>query len=103
MFAYACVLDVDRELVRYVARLLRAERRRIGTRRGTRLPTPFKQALFALAWLRDRSDVQRLGAGFGLSRSTAYRYPDSRSEYSRIRLLISRKHWTRLRRAGTPI
>jgi hypothetical protein len=39
MLAYACVLDVDRglvRLVRYVARLLRAERRRIGTRRGTR-------------------------------------------------------------------
>jgi hypothetical protein len=76
VFACACVLDVDRELARYVAWLLRAERRRIGTRRGTRLLIPFKQALFALAWLRDRSDVQRLGAGFGLSRSTAYRYPD---------------------------
>jgi hypothetical protein len=49
VFAHACALDVDRELVRYVARLLRAERRRIGTRRGTRLLTPFKQALFALA------------------------------------------------------
>lgn len=27
-------------------------------------------------WLRDRRDVERLGAGFGLSRTTAYRYRD---------------------------
>jgi hypothetical protein len=29
-----------------------------------------------LAWFRDRPDVERLGAGFGLSRATAYRYRD---------------------------
>ena len=65
MFSYALTLDVDRETVQYVARLLCSERRRRGTRRGTRLLTPFKQALFGLAWLRDRCDVERLGAGFG--------------------------------------
>jgi hypothetical protein len=73
---YVCTLDVSRELVLYVARLLAAERRRRGTRRGTRLLTPFHQARFALAWFRDRCDVERLGAGFGLSRATAYRYLD---------------------------
>jgi len=76
VYSYALTLDVDRETVRYVARLLSAERRRRGTRRGTRLLTPFKQALFGLAWLRDRVDVERLGAGFGLSRTTSYRYRD---------------------------
>jgi hypothetical protein len=76
VFSYALTLDVDRETVQYVARLLYAERRRRGTRRGTRLLTPFRQALFGLAWLRDRCDVERLGAGFGLSRTTAYRYRD---------------------------
>lgn len=76
MFSYVLTLDVDRETVRYVARLLAAERRRRGTRRGTRLLTTFKQALFGLAWLRDRCDVERLGSGFGLSRTTAYRYRD---------------------------
>jgi hypothetical protein len=30
--------------------------------------------LFALAWFRDKGDIPRLGAGFGLSQSTAYRY-----------------------------
>jgi len=76
VFSYALTLDVDRETVWYVARLLAAERRRCGTRRGTRLLTPFKEALFGLAWLRDRCDVERLGAGFGLSRTSAYRYRD---------------------------
>lgn len=71
---YSCVLDVSRELVWYVARLLAGERRRLGTRRGTRLLTPFHQARFVLAWFRDDCDVERLGAGFGLSRATAYRY-----------------------------
>ena len=73
---YGCTLDVSRELVLYVARLLAAERRRRGTRRSTRLLTPFHQARFALAWFRDRCDVERLGSGFGLSRATAYRYLD---------------------------
>jgi hypothetical protein len=47
-----------------------------GTRRGTRALTSFHQARFVLAWFRDRCDIARLGAGFGLSRATAYRYPD---------------------------
>jgi hypothetical protein len=32
--------------------------------------------LFALAWFRDTGDIRRLGAGFGLPQSTAYRYLD---------------------------
>lgn len=76
VYSYVLTLDVDRETVWYVVRLLDRERRRRGTRRRTRLLTPFKQALFGLAWLRDRCDVERLGAGFGLSRTTAYRYRD---------------------------
>jgi hypothetical protein len=73
---YVCALDVSRELVWYVASLLSAERRRRGTRRGTRALTSFHQARFALAWFRDRCDIARLGAGFWLSRATAYRYLD---------------------------
>jgi hypothetical protein len=42
VYSSALTLDVDRETVRYVARLLAAERRRRSTRRGTRLLTPFK-------------------------------------------------------------
>lgn len=74
MIAYRFMLDVPRELLIYVARLLRAHRRELGTRNGTRLLTCYKQALFAIAWFRDKTDVSRLGKGFGMSQATAYRY-----------------------------
>jgi hypothetical protein len=70
------MLDVPRELVLFVAKLLRAERTARGTRRGTRRLTCYVQAIFGLAWFRDRPDVERLGKGFELSRATAYRYRD---------------------------
>lgn len=76
MYAYCVTLDVPRDLVLYVSRLLHQERVRRGTRRRTRLLTCFRQAVFVIAWLRDNPDVERLGAGFGLSRATAYRYRD---------------------------
>ena len=44
------------------------------TRKGTRKLGCYKQALFVLAWFRDKGDIRRLGAGFGLGQSTAYRY-----------------------------
>lgn len=74
MVSYRVVLDVPRELVVFVAGLLAARRREIGTRRGTRKLTCHKQALFGLAWFRDKSDIRRLGAGFALAQATAYRY-----------------------------
>ena len=40
------------------------------------LTSVWKQAVFALAWFRDRPDIRRLGAGFGISRATAYRYKE---------------------------
>jgi hypothetical protein len=57
-----------------VSRLLAERRREIGTRRGTRALTCWKQAVFVLAWFRDRPDIRRLGQGFGISQATAYRY-----------------------------
>lgn len=76
MIAYRAILDVPRELVAYLAALLRAERRARGTRRQARALTCFRQALFALVWFRKREDLTVLGAGFGISRATAYRYRD---------------------------
>lgn len=76
MIAYRAMLDVPRELVGYVSRLLAAERRARGTRRRTRALTCWRQALFVLVWLRKREDLTVLGAGFGISRATAYRYRD---------------------------
>jgi hypothetical protein len=74
VLAYRVILDVPTELALYLARLLRERRREIGTRHGTRALSCWRQALFALAWFRDRPDVARLGKGFGISQATAYRY-----------------------------
>ncbi len=76
MIAYRAMLDVPRELVIELATLLRAERRARGTRKGTRLLTCFQQALLVVVWFRTRADVPVVGAGFGVSRATAYRYRD---------------------------
>jgi DDE superfamily endonuclease/Helix-turn-helix of DDE superfamily endonuclease len=76
VIAYRAMLDVPRELVWYVSRLLAAERRARRTRRRARALTCFRQALFALVWFRKREDLTVLGAGFGISRATAYRYRD---------------------------
>ena len=74
MIAYPAMLDVPRELVRYLARLLAAERRALRTRRGSRALTCFYQALLVLIWFRKAEDTALLGAGFEISRATAYRY-----------------------------
>ncbi len=76
VIAYRAMLDVPRELVVEVARLLRAERRVRGTRKGSRSLTCWYQALLVLVWFRSKCDVAVVGAGFGVSRSTAYRYRD---------------------------
>ncbi|MEU6024605.1 transposase family protein [Micromonospora sp. NPDC047134] len=70
------MVDVPRELVQYLARLLYAQRRVCGTRRGTRALTCFYQALMVLVWFRKAEDMTLLAAGFGISRATAYRYRD---------------------------
>lgn len=76
MPSYPVVLDVPADLIWFVSRLLAARRRSIGTRKNTRKLGCYRQALFGLAWFRDKADIRRLGAGFGLSQATAYRYLD---------------------------
>ena len=76
MLSYRVTLDVPLPLVLFVSRLLADHRREIGTRDGTRALTCWKQAVFALAWFRDRPDIRRLGQGCGISQATAYRYKD---------------------------
>jgi hypothetical protein len=74
--SYRVMLDVPRDLIWFVSGLLAARRRQIGTREGSRRLGCYRQALFALAWFRDKGDIPRLGRGFGLPQSTAYRYLD---------------------------
>lgn len=76
MIAYRAMLDVPRELVQQVATLLRTERRQRGTRRGSRALTCWREALMVLAWFRNQGDIALVGAGFGVSRATSYRYRD---------------------------
>ena len=80
MLSYRVILDVPLPLVLFVSDLLAAHRREIGTRSGTRALTCWKQAVFALAWFRDRPDIRRLGQGSGISQATAYRYKDEAVE-----------------------
>jgi hypothetical protein len=74
VIAYRAMVDVPRELVQYLGRLLAAERRVAGTRKGTGALTCFYQALMVLVWFGRGEDKTLLGAGFGISRATAYRY-----------------------------
>lgn len=76
VLSYRVRLDVPRPLIGFVSGLLAARRREAGTRKGTRKLDCRQQALFGLAWFRDRCSIPRLGAGFGLSQATACRYID---------------------------
>src|SRR5580692_1499665 len=68
------MLDVPAELLRYLTRLLAAERRHRGTPARSRKLTCRDQALLALRWFRYRTRPERLAADHGISRATAYRY-----------------------------
>lgn len=70
------MLDVPRELVWFLSRLLAVHRRELGTRPGSRALSCFRQALFALVWFRERRPIPLIGRGFGISQATSYRYLD---------------------------
>jgi DDE superfamily endonuclease len=74
LITYRVRLDVPRELALFVSRLLARHRKAIGTRKNTRRLGCYRQALLVLGWYRDKPDIPRLGAGFGLSQATSYRY-----------------------------
>lgn len=74
MVTYPATLDVPRHVVEFLARLLAAHRRRIGTPKGSRALGPFRQAVLVLRWVRQRSCVHCLARDAGISQATAYRY-----------------------------
>ncbi|QER90495.1 IS5 family transposase [Streptomyces tendae] len=71
---YPATLDVPHELVEHVAWLL-YEHRRVRNTRWRKLGC-FKQALLTLVHLRKNETFSQLGAGFGISQATAWRYVD---------------------------
>jgi len=62
------------ELLRFVTRLLIAERRDRGTPAGSRALTCREQAVMVLRRFRDRARPEQLARDHGVSRATAYRY-----------------------------
>jgi hypothetical protein len=76
VIAHRAMLDVCRELAQFVGRLLHRERRRRGTRKGSRALTCYWQAVLGLRWFRTGGDKTALGRDHGISRATAYRYID---------------------------
>jgi len=76
VIAYRATLDVPRELVQFVAKLLWAERRRRGTLRDSRALTCFWEAVLGIRWFREPATPGALARDHGVSRATAYRYVD---------------------------
>jgi DDE superfamily endonuclease len=74
VISYRAMPGVPEELVRYLARLLAAERRYRGTPARSRKLGCRAQAVMALRWFRDRTRIEALGRGHGVSRATACRY-----------------------------
>ena len=57
---YAAVLPVGDHTVLFVSGLLHAERRRLGTRAGTRSLGCYRQAVLVLRWLLDGTRITQL-------------------------------------------
>ena len=102
MLSYRVTLDVPFQLVLFVSRLPAEHRRELGTQDGTRALTCWKQAIFILAWFRDRPDIRRLGAGLGISQATAYQYKDEAVEVLAAKAPRCAKPWERAVEQGLP-
>lgn len=74
LVTYVATLDVPRHVVEFVARLLAAHRRALGTPKGSRALGPFRQAVMVLRWFRERGCVHCLARDAGISQATGYRY-----------------------------
>ncbi|WP_327669543.1 MULTISPECIES: IS5 family transposase [unclassified Streptomyces] len=72
MLVYPCGLDVSSRSLRFLAARLSEHRRRIGSR--WRRLSSGRQALLALAHLRNGTTYAQLAAGFRVGTSTVYRY-----------------------------
>lgn len=72
MLVYPSGVDVSSSALRFLSAKLRQHRRELGTR--WRRLSPGRQALLALAHLRNGHPHAQLAAGFGVGTTTAYRY-----------------------------
>jgi len=67
---------VSEDSVLFLSGLLHAERRRRGTRSGSRALSTYKQAVLVLRWLFDDTRMIQLARDNGIGVSTAYDYRD---------------------------
>jgi hypothetical protein len=71
---YRAALPLSSRTLNYAAGIIRRHLKAIGSR--WRKPDPGKQALLVLAYLRKGETFAQLAAGFGIGRTTAWRYVD---------------------------
>ncbi|GAA0556839.1 hypothetical protein GCM10010172_44700 [Paractinoplanes ferrugineus] len=71
---YSATLPVSEYTVMFVSALLNAERRRLGTRAGTRSLGCYRQAILVLRLLLDGTRIIQLAIDRQISRSTGYAY-----------------------------
>jgi hypothetical protein len=74
LVTHVATLDGPRHVVEFLAQLLAAHRRQIGTPRRSRVLAPFRQAALVLRWFRERGCVHCLARDAGVSQATGYRY-----------------------------
>jgi hypothetical protein len=72
--SYTATLPIRDQTVLYVSGLLQAERARRGTRKDSRVLTPFKQAVLVLRWFLDGTRVRQLAVDNAIGKSTVYAY-----------------------------
>lgn len=69
---FTSTLEARRETVYFLARLIREHCTVVGTRRGTRRLSPFRQAVMVLRWFLDGTRIRQLAADNTVGTSTAY-------------------------------
>lgn len=72
--SYTATLPVRDQTVLYLSSLLHAERVRRGTRTGSRVLTPFNQAILVLRWFLDATRVRQMAIDNAIGKSTVYTY-----------------------------
>ena len=72
---YTATLSVRAKTVLYLSRLLHAERRRRGTRSGTRTLSWFKQAVLVIRWLLGATRVRQLAVDNAIGKNHRLRAP----------------------------
>jgi hypothetical protein len=74
VITYRATLDVPQETVWKLSGWVAAHRHALGTRKGRRAASCYRQALMVLRWFRDDTKMRMLAIDAGLGLSTAYCY-----------------------------